>query len=89
MLHVNTPNPFDNFTKIQYTMHFDNNVTVTIYNNVGQEIRRLASEPKTAGTHQLTWDGRDRYGRALPNGVYLLRCTVGDYSATQKLLILR
>jgi flagellar hook assembly protein FlgD len=70
-------------------MLVDDKATLAIYNNTGQEITTLTSEPKTAGDHQLIWDGRDRDGGKLPNGVYLLKCTVGDHTETQKLLLIR
>ena len=88
-LHQSTPNLSDKSTMIRYTLHEDSKVTIAIFNNAGQQIRTLTNEPKIAGHHQLIWDCCDRYGRTLPNGVYLLRCTAGDYSTTQKLLILR
>jgi len=37
-----------------------------------------------AGTHQITFDGSD-----LPSGIYLARLTAGDWSAVQKLVLMK
>ena len=88
-LHENTPNPFGRTTMITYTLHASDRVTLSVYNSVGQEVRKLTSEAKNAGKHSVTWDARDDGGAAVPNGVYLLKCKVGDYTTTQKLILMR
>jgi flagellar hook assembly protein FlgD len=45
-------------------------------------VRRLA------GDDDLTWDGRDEDGRALPSGVYLAR-PAGTATSGVKVLLLR
>ncbi|UCG31493.1 MAG: T9SS type A sorting domain-containing protein [candidate division WOR-3 bacterium] len=35
------------------------------------------------------WNGTDDTNRKLPSGVYFLKFTAGDYTATQKLLLIR
>ncbi len=43
----------------------------------GRRVRRLASGPHAPGPHEVTWDGTDGSGRAVPAGVYLARLRAG------------
>jgi flagellar hook assembly protein FlgD len=47
------------------------------------------SGQRNAGTHSLTWDGKNAFGHKVPNGIYLVRLVSGSVSATQKVTILR
>lgn len=51
---------------------------VAVYDVAGRLVRSLRPGPAPAGTSPLVWDGRDRQGRRVPAGVYLLRITDGD-----------
>jgi len=64
-------------------------VTVAIYNIIGQEIIRLVDNVVPAGTYQVSWDGKDAYGRAMTSGVYLYRITADQYTATRKMLMVK
>lgn len=60
----------------QYTLSFSLNTEAQVEANVyagGKLIRRLASgSSRSAGIHQVTWDGRDANGIVLPAGSYLV-----------------
>ena len=64
-------------------------VTLTIYNLLGQEVRKLVQTPMKAGVYTATWDGKDRAGRALPSGIYFYRMTAGKYSDTKRMVLLK
>ena len=54
--------------------------SVAVFDALGREVRMLLEsgpEPLGAGTHRLTWDGRDARGRAVGRGVYLIRLDGG------------
>ncbi|MCB0307693.1 MAG: hypothetical protein KDI38_28275, partial [Calditrichaeota bacterium] len=43
-----------------------------------------------AGSHTISWDGRDERGVAMPSGIYTYRLTVdGRMLATRKMVLLR
>jgi flagellar hook assembly protein FlgD len=42
-----------------------------------------------AGEHTLGWDGRDPEGRAVPNGLYLVRLQSGGETRTGRLVMAR
>jgi hypothetical protein len=78
------PNPSRGQTTFKYQLPKDSKVSLTVYNVVGQEIKRFDLGSKPAGYHQVNWSDN-----LLPNGVYIYQLKAGEYSATRKLLIVR
>ncbi len=88
-LEQNYPNPFNPSTLIQYQLQAVSDVELTIYNQLGQEVRTLVNERKPAGTHQIAWHGRDNGGKQLASGVYLYRLKAGSFVKVRKMVLLR
>ncbi len=94
-LSPNYPNPFNAGTRIQFSLPKAGELRMQIFDVKGALVRRLAQAYYDAGTHFITWDGRDAWGQPCASGVYLLKLSVfspkgGEvYSATQKLLLTR
>lgn len=82
-LHV-YPNPFNPTTTIQYNLPVRSNVSIDIYNVLGQEVRQLVSGYQNQGTHSLTWSAN-----GLASGVYFCRLSTSDYLALRKLVLLK
>jgi predicted outer membrane repeat protein len=90
MLCVN-PNPFRYSTNIAYQISNRGvGITLKVYDITGREVRDL-TEQVTANGHQASvkWSGADDLNRRLPSGVYFLKLEAGDYSGTEKLLLIR
>jgi hypothetical protein len=85
MLQQNYPNPFNPTTQIRYELPSKGHVTLSIYNSLGQEVRRLVDREQPAGYHLVTWNGRDQNGKQVPSGVYHYRLQVGDFVSTRKM----
>ena len=83
------PNPFRSKTTIRYALTSRGDVTIAIYNLLGQEIKTLVDEHKSAGFHQVTWDGKDNEGRQHPPGIYFLQVKTQTETRTEKLVVLR
>ncbi len=83
-LSQNFPNPFNPETTIEYQLPHQAQVTLTIYDIHGQEIRTLATGIKPAGYHSVTWDGRDTSGRQVATGVYLYRINARASTGSQR-----
>ena len=79
------PNPFNSTVTIRFGLPSSESVTLSIYNILGQRVRVLANEVWEAGLHQVTWDGRDRKGRALATGAYFVRLEAGDFRMVHKI----
>jgi flagellar hook assembly protein FlgD len=43
---------------------------VTIYNILGEQIRRLSALSANTGENQMIWDGHDDSGNRIPKGIY-------------------
>jgi hypothetical protein len=89
ILFQNYPNPFNPSTTISYQLPGLDNVGLTLYNLLGQEVRKLISEVQHPGQHTVQWDGRDSSGKTVPGGIYLYRIKVGRFIETKKMLLLR
>jgi hypothetical protein len=67
------PNPFNNMTRITFSLDKAQNTLLVVYNLQGQVIKILADYEFSASTHELVWDGRDGSGNKVPQGIYLLK----------------
>ena len=85
----NYPNPFNSNTIIKYTLKVDCNVTLKIYNMLGQEVRTIINEYQAAGLKSALWDGKNNSGQNVSSGVYIYKITAGDFTANKKLVILK
>ncbi|MDL1876786.1 T9SS type A sorting domain-containing protein [Cytophagia bacterium CHB2] len=88
-LFQNYPNPFNPSTTISYSVVQAGDVELTIFNALGQAVRRLVNERKSAGEYSLSWDGRDDAGRQLSSGSYFYRLKVGEAVQTRRMLFLK
>jgi hypothetical protein len=82
-LEQNYPNPFNPATTIEFSLPEDMEVTVKVYNLVGQEVAVLAErEEFGAGLNEVTFDAG-----ALASGVYIYRLTATslDEPLTQRI----
>jgi hypothetical protein len=85
------PETFKLFT-IPYSLPVDQSsyrVIIKIYDVLGQLILTLRDEQQRPGLYQLTWDGRNSAGQAVPSGVYFCVLEAGNFKATQKMLLVR
>lgn len=88
-LFQNYPNPFNPVTFIKYDLAEDSRVRMDIYNVKGQLVKTLLNQEMSAGTHSVTWDGKDEGGRAVSSGVYFYRMSLPNKVLTNKMLLLK
>jgi hypothetical protein len=77
-----SPNPFNPTTKLSYTLPEAADVSLQVFNLMGQEVATLVSGQQAAGTHQITFDAAE-----LPTGLYLSRLTANGESHISRLLL--
>ena len=92
VLFPNYPNPFNPETWIPYQLAESAAVTITICAANGNVVRTLALGHQSAGLYQhrsraAYWDGRNELGEPVANGIYFYTLTVGNFTATRKMLI--
>jgi agmatine/peptidylarginine deiminase len=89
----NYPNPFNPTTTIRFTLANQSQVNLSIYNLRGQKVRSLINEQRTAGFHQVIWDGTDDNGLNVSSGVYFSVFDVhddgSDYTSVKKVIMLK
>ncbi|HPU85468.1 MAG TPA: right-handed parallel beta-helix repeat-containing protein [Candidatus Latescibacteria bacterium] len=84
-----TPNPFNPTTSITYRVTAQGNVSVQVYNALGQRVRELVNTAAPAGTYTVVWDGKDSATRPVGSGVYLIRLTTPTAVVTERVTLLR
>ena len=85
----NHPNPFNPQTEIRFVAAERSRVTLEVFDLRGTRIRILVQGQMPAGNHRVQWDGTDDSGRRVSSGTYFYRLQVGDFEASNKMLLLK
>jgi len=86
----NYPNPFNPTTKINYYLPVNNNISLTIYNILGQEIVKLVNNKYTVtGSHFIVWNGTDKNGVKVGSGTYVYELRYGNFSKTRQMTFIK
>jgi hypothetical protein len=88
-LRQNYPNPFNPTTTISYRLPNMLRVRLSIYNVLGEGVVTLVDGVRSAGEHQVDWDGRSSSGGHVTSGVYWYRLQAPGFSAQRKMLFLK
>ncbi len=83
-LSQNYPNPFNPTTRIDYRLPKASNVTLAIYNSLGQKIATLVEGPRAAGEYSVTWNASN-----LANGLYFYRLETSSTSIIKKMMLMK
>jgi len=83
-LHQNYPNPFNPITIINYELPITNDVSLSIYNLLGQRVATLVNKRQQAGFHQVEWDASH-----FSSGVYYYRIEAGEFRDVKKMILIR
>jgi hypothetical protein len=83
-LEQNYPNPFNPSTTIRYSIAAANQVTLRVYNVLGQAVGTLVNAWQPAGNYSIRFDARN-----LPSGVYFYRLQSGNLTKTKRLTLLK
>ena len=84
-----SPNPFNPATTISFRLPGDTQATLAVYDVRGRLVSVLMHEERTAGSHTLNWNGRDRTGVRLASGTYFARLTTSFGSVIEKIALLK
>jgi hypothetical protein len=80
------PNPFSGSTGLAFSLAQPGDIVADLYDVQGRVVRRLERLGALAGESVMLWDGRDRRGRAVANGVYFARYRAGTASGVRRLV---
>ncbi|MHB8581385.1 MAG: ice-binding family protein [Ignavibacteriaceae bacterium] len=88
VLFQNYPNPFNPSTKIQYSIEKPAQVSLKVYNVLGNEVATLVDSRQEAGSYSVTFNtSKATYNFA--SGVYFYRLEAGSLVSTKKLILLK
>ena len=85
----NYPNPFNSSTIISYSLPIGGEVTLNIYNTLGQKVRTLFNGAQRIGYYQQAFNGRDDNGVDLASGIYFYQIKSNSYHKTMKMVLVR
>ncbi|MBI3195314.1 MAG: T9SS type A sorting domain-containing protein [Ignavibacteriae bacterium] len=101
-LSQNYPNPFNPSTVISYQLPVGRfaessgrdgvstyNVTIKVYNVLGEEVATLVDEVQEAGYKSIEWNATDKNGHPLSSGIYFYTMRAGEFTNTRKLILIR
>jgi hypothetical protein len=88
LLISNYPNPFNASTIISYSLSEAADVSLEVFNLLGQRIDMLYTGRQEAGTHKFTWNVLSADG-SLPSGVYYCRISAGNNISAIKMTVLK
>jgi hypothetical protein len=89
MLNQNHPNPFNPSTTISFSLPVESNVSIKLFNMLGQEVAQISEGEFQAGNHNVEFNARD-----LSSGAYIYTLEAkgingANFKSTRKMLLLR
>ena len=78
------PNPFNPSTNLTLDLNTDSNVSISIYNVMGQLMDVLVNDNLSAGSYPFTWNASET-----PSGLYFIKTEVGSSTSVQKVMLLK
>ncbi|MBD3341720.1 MAG: VWA domain-containing protein [Candidatus Lokiarchaeota archaeon] len=88
VLEQNYPNPFNPVTTIYYQLPENAHVQLVVLNSIGQLIRTLVSEEKSAGYHNVKWNSLNNAGKKVSSGIYFYKIVAGDFIEIKKMILI-
>jgi len=90
-LEQNYPNPFNPTTIIKYDIVNSGNISLKVYDVLGNEVATLVNEEKQPGSYEVEFQSV-RLGRSsqqLASGIYFYQLRAGEFVQTKKMILLR
>jgi FlgD Ig-like domain len=85
----NFPNPFNPSTSIKFKVPETSNVTLRIYDMLGQEVRTLFNGEVQSGTYTVNWDGLNNSGVQMSSGNYVYRMIANGFVQSKKMILFK
>lgn len=89
ILKENFPNPFNAGTVISYVLFVQTDVSLIIYNNLGQRVKTIDKGVQSPGYYTIGWDGDDSRRRQVASGLYFYQLKTSMGSSTHNMLLVR
>ena len=89
VLKQNYPNPFNPSTTIPFQITDNSQVTLTIFNLLGEKVSTLIDNRLTSGSYKASWDGKSSNGSVMSAGIYLYELKCNGHRDTGKMILLK
>lgn len=89
LLYQNYPNPFNPGTEIKFNIKQRANVSLKIYNSLGQLVTTLMNKALNPDSYSVSWNGLDNDGKKCSSGLYYYRLDADKYSETKKMMLIK
>lgn len=88
-LYGNYPNPFNPSTVIRFEIPERQQVTINIFNALGETVKELYEGELPKGVNEITWFAVDKFSSAVPSGVYFYRIQTKENFLNGKMILQR
>jgi len=88
-LQDNYPNPFNPTTNIRFQIPAVGNVQLAVYDMLGNKIKTIVNETRSAGAYDVQWDGTNEMGINVATGVYFYKLNTKNNVATKKMMFIK
>ena len=89
-LDQNYPNPFNSTTVIGFDLPKSADISIIIYDLLGEEVIRLINNKKyERGYNTITWNGLDKNNNLITAGIYIMQVRMGPQEKHKKLIFLK
>jgi Zn-dependent metalloprotease len=89
ILYQNFPNPFNPVTTFRYQIPYMTKVKIRIFDLTGRLVRILVDGYQRPGVYETVWDSENSAGHSVASGIYLVQMAAGDFTAVQKIILLK
>lgn len=83
-LYQNYPNPFNPVTQIRYKVPEASDVTLRVYDVIGQHVSTLVNEQQSAGNYEVSFDATE-----LPSGTYIYPLEAGEFVEARQMMLIK
>ncbi len=85
----NFPNPFNPATTISFNVETAGHLRLDVYNIAGQVVNTLIDGTVSPGSHNIVWNGTDRFGNVVSAGQYICRLHMNGMTDFRKMLFMK
>ncbi len=89
ILFQNYPNPFNPSTSVKFQVPKTSDVTIKVYDMLGQEVRTMFSGEVLRGNYTVEWDGLNDAGQQMSSGSYIYRMIAGEFMQAKKMVYIK
>ena len=83
----NYPNPFNPLTTIVFNLPVSENVSIEIFNHLGEKIKELSEGQFSPGENKVVWNGLNEENKSVSSGIYLYKISTSSRTLYGKMIL--